>query len=1104
MSFANMKLAYNNALRAAQNGNDGTAYAVCNNAQLDAGDLFKVRGDILPVADIPSITSLVGCQLVSDTTGNPYNIVAAEAAPYSEVYDTLLQNFAENMHGQMVKVGSYVYAVVNKTILQLDTTVSPPTIVSRCLLPYTEQYAFTLICTDNTFLYVGSTLTTTLYIIRISSMEIEWSGVPPSLGGNPSALACDSNYLFVASGNTIGKYTIGLSPQFLASRTGGLNTFRSLYAGATDGHLYAAGTSKSIPAANQFHRIWKISKATMADVASAPDSTGEFPILASSGEQLVVIGTDIYSCFTRAGVGYASKASLTAFPATVTEGATAAGEFPPAGVATDGTNLFLYCNLSPIKIVKMNAALARTGGLTLTAGENGTAGYGNIIYDGAAFYVGCTTSPAILAEVTTAPVRTGILTYSKGLVDAGYGAKVDGNYAYVAFPASPSWIGKFDLSTKQLIATLALNTGENTVNSLVIGSDGLLYAGCGVTPGIVVQIDIATSVTAMTRLGATAAFAAGEGPINALVETGGKVYAGLGSTPAKIKKVNCADLALDAVLTCTAGRNDCRTLNINSTNIYAGCYTNHVVKCDLGAFTETSAVDTGNPVIQTDADDTYLYTIMDAATNNIRRIDFATFTLGTVLSASGGTAPKCCVVHESSLHVFSGTSKFNIVNLTSWAIVVVSTVTTIDTVSQAFKRMLVHDNYVWLVNGAGSSEWKYTALYRVDQHSNFTLFEAFQAQDLGDGFTVRAGLTCAQQSATYPAFLAADTRRSPVHKGTENTAHYLRAHAPNFLEDGGLESGILAPHWTTDGGWTVESASPLEGAYSFAWDLAASKYLRQASTRRLEKGETYYIVYKAGSVAANPTDGSITLAVKQATSGTALDAAPVGAAPSIATAAAWKLFSFVAAFSTNDWTFSATGDHTKANGATKILLDEFYFYSRRELAQLVLDRHNLVGKSSLIVRSYKMSPLRSTVAAADYTDLATFTVTTADNFKQALTSNYDPVVELQIPATAGFTPYAGEIYIGDEYTVPVMPKSFDPYRRNKDKVMEMNLDLRPLDPALRLTVIEDIFQRARDGEPIYTTWNTDPPSLREIVPGDQDAPYDPYMTRLNIKAREVI
>ncbi len=79
--FAKPTLLYNNILRDAQQGDDGTSYASCPSAFAYPNDQNKLLGVITPIADIPSLANLVGCSAKFNTTGNPYRIVANPAYP---------------------------------------------------------------------------------------------------------------------------------------------------------------------------------------------------------------------------------------------------------------------------------------------------------------------------------------------------------------------------------------------------------------------------------------------------------------------------------------------------------------------------------------------------------------------------------------------------------------------------------------------------------------------------------------------------------------------------------------------------------------------------------------------------------------------------------------------------------------------------------------------------------------------------------------------------------------------------------------------------------------------------------------------------------------
>lgn len=389
-----------------------------------------------------------------------------------------------------------------------------------------------------------------------------------------------------------------------------------------------------------------------------------------------------------------------------------------------------------------------------------------------------------------------------------------------------------------------------------------------------------------------------------------------------------------------------------------------------------------------------------------------------------------------------------------------------------------------------------------------SLFERLQTVDLNDGFTIKAGLTCAQQDTTRIAAYAADNALSPVSKGLTNTGYYLRAHLPNMLKDGGFESGAFLPNWTAEATnpWVIESTTELEGSYSASWDLVASKYLRQSGTEKLEKGVTYRLLYKGKSVTANPTAGAVTINLFQTTSGTAVDSDVTGTTPAITTSSTWFTIDFTPDFTTDAWYLNIAGDSTKANGATEVTLDEFYLYKKPTVDSLIIGRHNLVGKTGLVVKSYKMSPLRSTVGADDYTEIkASFTVDTADVYAASLTSASDPVYEIYIPAVSGFAPEIGDIYIGSSYQFSKYPQApLDPYRTNNDGLREVSLQFRGLAPSLRTTTIKDLLTRLRSSESVWLKIGSDDPLMMTSPRSERQAPYNPYAVDLDLTLIEII
>lgn len=393
-----------------------------------------------------------------------------------------------------------------------------------------------------------------------------------------------------------------------------------------------------------------------------------------------------------------------------------------------------------------------------------------------------------------------------------------------------------------------------------------------------------------------------------------------------------------------------------------------------------------------------------------------------------------------------------------------------------------------------------------DHNRVLTFFERFLDIDKGDGFTIIASLMCDSCDATRPAFHIADGSRAPRMLGTVNTGLYLRSHAPNLIQDGGFESGVFLPKWTAEAGWTViSSADKLEGAYSANWDLVAAKYMMQTSTEEIKIGKTYTILFKAKSKTANPTIGAITVTAKQTGTNTDIDSDVAGYTPAITTAATWFTQDITADFSTDDWYVKFLGDHTKANGATAVVIDEVYVYEKKTINSLILGYHNLVGKTGIKVNAWRLSPLRSTASADanNKVEIGSITVATKDVQLSTLTTSYFPIFEMYIPATAGFTPQIGEAYIGDYWQLPVYQKSpFDPYRTNSDRLREFDVNINQLDPSLRTSTIEDFLDKLRDNEAIWYKWDTENPLLMESPNGAREASYEPRNVGLRIKLVE--
>jgi hypothetical protein len=278
----------------------------------------------------------------------------------------------------------------------------------------------------------------------------------------------------------------------------------------------------------------------------------------------------------------------------------------------------------------------------------------------------------------------------------------------------------------------------------------------------------------------------------------------------------------------------------------------------------------------------------------------------------------------------------------------------------------------------------------------------------------------------------------------------------------------------------------------------------QTITKKVKKGTTYTLLMKVKSLAANPTTGALTITAKNTGTDTNLDSDVTGWTPAITTTATWVSQDIVPDYETNNWYIKISGDSTKANGATDIIIDEVYIWEKLTVDNLIIHRHNWNGHGPIKVNGWKLSPLRSTSAADanNKTEIASFTPETSADIAQALTANASPVYEIVLPAAAGWTPEVGEIRISDTWTVPRYPGAFDPLETDEGGLRVYKFNFTSLPPAYRRAQIERLFEKTRDNESIDIIWDTDDPVLSEDADRAKSAPYDPWMTTLTRTYKE--
>ncbi len=938
---AKPKLFYNNRLRDAQEGNDGTEYAACSAAMADPDDAFKVRGSINLAADVSSLSSLIGCGIEFDDTENKYRITDASAVLSRLQSLDLIPAMAYAR--ALCVVDSYMYvACTSSPSVIVKINLVDFSISDSIVLNYGENAANALANSGNDLYVACGTDPTIIVKINLSTFT-RTAALTLSAGEQYSfSLAVYSGFLYAGcntSPATIVKIRLSdfTRTAALALSAGENNSYAMVVYGSN--LFVGCNTSPAI--------VVKVNLGTFTRTTARTLNAGENNIRA-----LAVYGTDVYAAC------YVSPAIIVKV-ATVAMTRTAAltlnaGENNARALAVYGTNLYVACETADGIIVKMDpAAMTRTSALTLNAGEEDSV---CLAVYGTDLYVGCDMTTAIIVKMDPAAMtRTSALTLNTGEVSAASIA-ASGTDLYIGCDTVPAVIVKIDLNTFTRTAALTLNAGESYARALAVYG-AYLYAGCYTAPAVIVKIDLDT----FTRTDALT-LGAGENEATALAVYGSDLYVCCETTATQIVKVDLGTFTRTEAVTLAAGEDEARALVVSGTNLYVGCYTapSIVVKIDLVAFTRTSArtLNAGEDNIRALAVyGTDLYAACYVSPAIIVKVATVAMTRTAALTLNAGeNLATCLVVYGGDLfvgcYVFPG-----IIVKVNLALFTRSFALTLNSGEDNRMAIVESGDYLYTCDNATPA----ASIQKLDPVTSFTLFERLQTVDIGDSFSVRAGLTCASEADAAPMIYAADGHISPRGQGTVNTALLLRCHAPNYLEDGGFESGTLAQTYRTAGAnWAINTANKLIGAYSVLCDFSTNDPLIWSVTKKLEAGKTYRLIFKADSLTAAISAGAITIAIRQAGSLTPPDSTMTGTQPVITTDANWVELEFTPAFSTNNWQLVITPNLLLKGTSTGVILDEFYLYDKKTLNSLWAAGHNLGGRGRILVTPRRFSGLRTT------------------------------------------------------------------------------------------------------------------------------------------------
>jgi len=251
---------------------------------------------------------------------------------------------------------------------------------------------------------------------------------------------------------------------------------------------------------------------------------------------------------------------------------------------------------------------------------------------------------------------------------------VQGDNVYVAGWSSETgrvYCAKVEAGGMTVVAAYSESTGEDDVQSLIMGPDGFIYMGDG--KNHVWKLDPGDmSLEGVLHLGG------GKTGVQGLAHDGTWLYAGLNMSPARIVKVDPAAMAEDSTLTLSPGNNSCRDLGYDGASLYAllNLSPGRVVKVDPAAMAEVATLtfgagENGPRAMAPNAngyllDGPYLYAGLMLSPGRIARVNLAAFAEDATATLNPGeNLAIAATTLEGSLYVGLSTSPAIIVKMTA-------------------------------------------------------------------------------------------------------------------------------------------------------------------------------------------------------------------------------------------------------------------------------------------------------------------------------------------------------------------------------------------------------------------------------------------------------
>jgi hypothetical protein len=302
-----------------------------------------------------------------------------------------------------------------------------------------------------------------------------------------------------------------------------------------------------------------------------------------------------------------------------------------------------------------------------------------------------------------------------------------------------------------------------------------------------------------------------------------------------------------------------------------------------------------------------------------------------------------------------------------------------------------------------------------------TVFEVPVLTDIG-ACEFRINLWANTTAASNPVHLLADGKRSTIWKGSApNQSQAIRMFMPNLIDDGGFEAqsvgNVQNPWIAASALWQISATSPLLGSRMVTYTQGGALVtFKQYCSRKIEKGRTYRILFKAAALGADPVSNPIRIYLVDRNWTVDIENG-YGWWPALTTTPTWFENTFTPDFSTDNWLFAFV-DHAipgSWGSCTGFNLDEIYLYEDISVDRLIVLDHGMDNGIIESLYGFRCNAKRNSFSYSDdgsanlMNDVAIHG--TEAIVESASESSY-PAWEIVLGQASGVTYSAASIFLG--------------------------------------------------------------------------------------------